>query len=314
MKKIILASFILFLLVGVGICSQEPPPPAAQGQMQSGKLDSKASTKSNIKTKDSNNKSPNSISPINKTNTGKEDNATQNSSKPTNEGQFGAVKDDPITRYTFWLMVFTGLLVVCNFFLWLCTKKAADTAKKAADVAEIGARAVIRMELPVIRAIRPDLIIADNLTMEDKPWYGTVNNGLPTKFSFVLMRDFKNSGRSPAFPKSISVGLMVANRLPDQPRYSKSFILSHASVIKPDDEFHNDVYCGTELTDNELQGIGEGRIWLWFYGCLYYRDFMNEGREYRFCWRYANQTPRQTPPHYGFSSDGNPPEECTKNV
>lgn len=109
-------------------------PPVAQGQMQPRKLNSESSTKSNIKTKSNHDISPNPMSPINKTNTHSSYTAAQDSNKKNSDCDFGTVKNDPITRYTFWLMIFTGLLVVCNLLLWLYTRKIAKAAKISADV------------------------------------------------------------------------------------------------------------------------------------------------------------------------------------
>ena len=74
------------------------------------------------------------MSPINKTNTHSSYTAAQDSNKKNSDCDFGTVKNDPITRYTFWLMIFTGLLVVCNLLLWLYTRKIAKAAKISADV------------------------------------------------------------------------------------------------------------------------------------------------------------------------------------
>lgn len=310
MKKIIiLSALMLFFFAVVGASSQESLPTTTQGQIQPRELKSKASTRNNIKANDSNNNSQSLIIPIEEVN---KDHATPNNS------QLGVVQDNPITRYTCWLMVFTGLLVVCNVFSWLYTKKAADAAKKAANAAELSARAVISIELPIIRA-KPAELVATNKSFKDGDRFlgGSITDSLPTKFSIVHFECCKNYGRSPAFPEMISVGWMVDATLPDQPQYLKSFVFNPASVIKPDpeDEFSlHDVHFGIDLTDDELEGIKEGRAWLWFYGCLCYRDFMNESREYRFCWRYANQTPEQTTSHYHFSSNGNPPKAYTKNL
>ncbi len=136
MKKIIiLLSLILFLFGGISSYSQEPSPPATKGQTQPRKLKSEASTKSNIKTKNNYNISPNRTPAIDKLDTHNSNTAAKNSYKQNSDCEFGAVKDDPITRYTLWLVIFTGLLFVCNVLLWLYTRKAANAAKKSIDLA-----------------------------------------------------------------------------------------------------------------------------------------------------------------------------------
>ena len=101
--------------------------------MQPGKLNSETSASSNIKTKDNNNSTPKAVSPINKMDTQSSNAKPQNTYKENSNGQPSTIKDDPITTYTFWLMVFTGALVICNILLWFYTMRAANAAKKAAD-------------------------------------------------------------------------------------------------------------------------------------------------------------------------------------
>jgi hypothetical protein len=189
----------------------------------------------------------------------------------------------------------------------------AKHLRRTVEATEKSVQAVIRMELPIIQAIPGDLVHTNKLIGDDEPYGGAVHH-LPSKYSAFQIRRFKNYGRSPAFLEMISVGWMVADTLPNQPRYIKTSTLSHDCVITPEEEFRPDIHYGIELTDDELREIIENRLWLWFYGCLYYRDFMNDEREYRFCWRFANQNHRTMKPYYFFSSDGNPPKSYTKNV
>lgn len=132
-KIIILILITAFLVSVVNLYSQEPSPPAIKGQVQPRKFNSQPSTNSNIKTKDNDNSTPKAVSPINKMDTHSSNAKTQNTYKENSDSQLGAIKDDPITTYTFWLMIFTGALVICNVGLWFYTMRAANSAKKAAD-------------------------------------------------------------------------------------------------------------------------------------------------------------------------------------
>jgi len=191
-------------------------------------------------------------------------------------------------------------------------KEAAEATQKAAEAAELNARAAIGIELPIIRTIATDLLSTDTLITGEGPYSGGVDDGPPTKYSAVGYIRFENHGRTPAFPEKISVGWMVAEKLPENPTYLKTSNLNHAAVIKPDGNFAADTHYGIELTDEELQATKEARAWLWFYGCLYYNDFLHTKRTARFCWRFANRDFDSV--SYYFSSDGEPPAQYTQDT
>lgn len=218
-----------------------------------------------------------------------------------------------------WTMIFTGGAMAVGifqlgFFAWQLSlmrssvrdaANAAKAAMMAAKAAELNARGAIGMELPVIRVTPPDLLATDGL-IGDGPYGGNVNDNSPTRFSAVGLFRFRNDGRTPAFPVHLAVGWQVATQLPDVPLYSNVARLNHAAVINPGDEYLVNEHYGIELNDAELASAAEGTSWLWFYGCLRYRDFLNEERNYRFCWRFANREFEGA--LFYFASDGEPPQ------
>jgi len=122
----------------------------------------------------------------------------------------------------------------------------------------------------------------------------------------------KNHGRTIAIPTSFSVGWKIATILPESPIYSESVGFNHPEIIKGNDLCEVDGDFTIELSEDDISQITKGIAWLWFYGPIKFRDFMNEGREARFCWRLANRNPRGHTPHYDFASDGDPPEAYIK--
>lgn len=298
---------VLFLSVNV-IQSQEPSPaPPILSQAQQNKTKPKQ-TKSN-----DHQRGPDELPLVVKVIRTEESKSKEN---PDTKNAGG----DATTNWL--LVVFNGLLALFTFGLyqstnkmWKSTKDAADAAKKAADVAELSVQAVIRMELPVIDVIPTRLIRTDKLLTDNGPYCGgALENALPTKYSATDVMNFRNYGRSPVFPESLSVGWIAADKLPDQPIYIKSSPISRDDIIQPNGEMVFETRYGIELTDQELRGINEGKFWLWFYGCFYYRDFMNEKRETRFCWKFVNRSRQSTYIHYGFSSDITAPTVYTKNI
>lgn len=277
MKKIIiLTSLILFLLIGTGTCSQEPPPPTTQGQMQPGKLNSEASASSDIETNDNNNTSQNPISKINKIDTHSSNAKTQDAYKENSNSQIGAVKDDPITTYTFWLMIFTGALVICNIFLWLYTKKVANATKESADAAKRSAESLPRIE----RAY----VFAEIKHLE----YLKDGNSISVSASILM----KNYGRTPATLNSVCGVITLKDArineamLIDIP---PGFILGVG--IDETNPCPFNVYI--HLRDEEWQNVEREGITAYCCGKIFYNDIFHVSHETGFCWEFKPRTPPQ---------------------
>ena len=133
-KVILLFPLILLFSLEIKSYSKEPSPPIAKGQVQPGELKSKSATSHNIKPNENDNNTQKSVSLTTKLDTRASNAASEKTDKKNSNADPCAVNDDPIVIYTWWLMFFTGLLVGCNVLLWLYTKKAADAAKRSADI------------------------------------------------------------------------------------------------------------------------------------------------------------------------------------
>lgn len=216
-------------------------------------------------------------------------------------------------------MYFTGGAMLVGmlqlgFFYWQLRLMGVSVkdAELAARAAELNARAAIGIELPILRVTPPDLLTTNGLFEPNEPYAGSVNDKAPEKFSAVGLLLIKNHGRTPAFPTEIAVGWMVANSLPETPTYLRRNRLNHASVIKADEAYMADVYYAIELTNEEVSAAASDHARLWFYGCIYYTDFLHLKREARFCWRFANRNFDNV--FYYFASDGEPPAAYTQSV
>jgi hypothetical protein len=259
MKKIIiLASLILFLLVGI-VYSQEQSPPTTKRQMQAGELNPKPSARSNIKSTSNNNISQNVTSPINKNDSQSSNSASQNVNKKNIDGEPIAAKDDPITRYTFWLMIFTGLLVVCNVLLWLYTKKAADAAKKSADALSTVERAYVFIK----HISNPKIIVDDrreiNITVA-------------------------NIGKTPAIIKQLKGGCFFTDRYPTRHGKIENEFPDGGSVIGASDTL--DIKINVQFTDEKIKEFNEGKLKLICCGLIVYGDIWKDKHETGFCWEY----------------------------
>ena len=216
------------------------------------------------------------------------------------------------------IMYFTGAAVFVALgqlavFFWqlrLLRKSVKDTGL-AAEAAILSARAAIGIELPVLRVAPVDLISTDRRIESSGPYGGLVNDRAPTKFSAIGNFLIKNLGRTPAFPDEIAIGWAVATALSGAPNYLHRSRLNHASVIQPGDEYMADIHYGIELSDADVAAARSGTAWLWVYGCVYYVDFLENRREYRSCWRFANRNHDSV--FYHFASDGEPPSAYVQN-
>lgn len=231
---------------------------------------------------------------------------------------------------TFWLAVFTLLLVIgtavlamFTYKLWRDARKTAaasvkDTqeslriAAQSADAATLSAKAAIGIELPILRIIPPDLIAMTEPIVDGETYGGSVNDGLPTQYSGLGYFKCTNYGRTPAFPSSFSCGWQVTAILPESPIYSGTVQINHAVVYRPEKDDTEpatiDAHFTIEVSSQEIEAIKKGDAWLWFYGRLSYEDFMGGQHSYMFCWRWADRNPPSSNhPFYFFASDGDPP-------
>jgi len=211
-----------------------------------------------------------------------------------------------LERPTDWLLVlFNGLLALFTVRLFYVATASNSVALKAANAAELSAKAAIGIELPVIRALIAEIEHIDEPIVDGKP-YATVNlDGAPYRYSALTDIEFRNFGRTLAFPTKLDLGWRATLELPDQPKFDgKTIIVTHASVIEPAASITIDIDATIELSEEEQAAIKNETAYLWLYGSLHYTDFLNQPHEARFCWR---RCLRDQGGSHGFASDGGPP-------
>ena len=219
--------------------------------------------------------------------------------------------DDPVAFYTFVLGIFTALLAVVSAIQIGFLIEANKTARRAAEAADLSARAAIGIELPIVRALIQDIEHLDEPIVEGKGYATALSHGAPQQYSAVSDIHFMNYGRSLGFATHLELGWRVARTLPEVPKYNKTIILPHGSIIRPQEHlFIVEVHTTLELTKREQQKSQTGESALWLFGSLHYRDFLDRKHEARFCWRRCR---REDDTHY-FDSDGDPPTEYTRQI
>ena len=284
--KWVLFTLIFFLLVGISAYSQEPSPPSAQGQMQRGKFNPKDNAKSNIESKYNNSVPPNPASQINKIDTPKGDAAAQYRDKPNGNNQIIIVKDD--SPYTLWIVIFTGLLFVCNVLLWFATMRAANAAKKSAAA------------LP---AIERAYVFIDKSGDKIYPYRGT-SSGVPEHCSFNIPIILSNEGKTPAIITKICAGLMITrdnltktildNFIKDQEIPFKDLrVNSDKRNIRSSEPWiatievwgYDNQY--TEFFDKKIVDNSAKPLKVFCCGEITYRDVMKDTHHTWFCWQYS---------------------------
>jgi hypothetical protein len=275
MKKIIiLVSLTLFFLAGLGVCSQEPSPPVTQGQMQPKKLNSESNTKSNIEAKSNNYESKNPAPVINKNDPQNSKTAPKNTYKENSNSQSGAVKDDPIATYTLWLVIFTGLLVVCNAALWLYTKKSADAAKKAANAMPEVERAYLFVEIPA-SADREPII----------PTSG-VNDFIEGDTETDITVQIWNRGKTLAILTNIHADYGIVVEYPKPIQEVTESKIPLGGVVIASAKWKN-IPVTTHIKDKEWEEIRNGNMRLICHGRIDYLDIWKDSHYTRFCWEWS---------------------------
>jgi hypothetical protein len=207
--------------------------------------------------------------------------------------------------------------IAIAWFTWTLrqsTEKMWIETKKAANAADLSAKAVTIVEFPIIRSawVGPELLYVDELVGLDKPYEGVPNHGPPTKFSAIAEVEYHNYGRSPAFPVGILVGYTVADKLPEIPVYRKIGHPAPSAVVKERDVGKIETHFGFELSDIERTQIAESKAVLWFYILMTYIDIMDRPHEIGSCWQWGKQKPADDIMY--FFDNGTAPAAYTKRI
>lgn len=200
--------------------------------------------------------------------------------------------------YWAWLMaVLTGIQIPLGtitlgllYFTFREARKTTRAAIKAAEAADLSAKAAIGIELPIIRCTQnPFLINVTEPPSEEHPFRGGMGTNNPGRYTVISSLSFGNHGRTPAFPMMLDVGWkVVTDQLPPEPVYNQTVQSSATAIINPNDSFEAAARACIELSEDERKRMREKAATLWLYISLHYRDFLNMPHEARFYWRYSH--------------------------
>jgi hypothetical protein len=97
-----------------------------------------------------------------------------------------------------------------------------------------------------------------------------------------------NIGETKAFPRTLTYGWFVGDKLPDRPSYSALIDFPIHALIEPEGTgFSPRLVLGHILKKGEWERICRGN-YLWFFCKLYYDGFMDERRTQGSCYLWAS--------------------------
>jgi len=260
---------MILILIAASAASLKTSPPLSQRQPR--ELQSETRNNSNV-----NSRNTKTITDVlltldaNNINSNPEYSSSNAGSKKNTDLNDGG-KKDPMITYTFWLMIFTGVLAISTIGLWIVTirdgkhtEKAANAAKDSADALPIIERAYVFVEE----------IMWQNLFV-DEPIQPVTN--------YLSVR-FINHGNTPAIIRKVFV-------LPDKVIvYPTSvdigdFKIPEGIVVSSREDKKSGV-ISIITSAEEIKKIREGTLKLICYGCIIYEDILRKERRTYFCWEY----------------------------
>lgn len=274
---IILVSLIFFLLVGISVYSQEPPPtPPILSQPQQNKTKPQQ-TKSNHKERGSDD-FPLVVKIIG-TNTPqpKESNYTKNTNENTT---------------TNWLLVFfNGLLAFFTFGLykynrkmWKSTDIAANAAQQAAESTKNSVDNISKIERAYIFVTVEKDIETFKLVYDD-------NDGFKGNYLFKATVKLWNLGRTPAVITKIRA--VISLEKAEIPEIEESEIPS--GIVVGSDK-SKDITAFKHINDIDRQNIINWNTPAYCCGRIEYQDVFHGKWVRGFCWEYKPHSSRPTEP------------------
>jgi hypothetical protein len=175
---------------------------------------------------------------------------------------------DPIAAFTLVLAVSTVGLWIATIGLYFAGEKQIEVALKAANAAELSAKAAVAIELPVITAF-PQFF----------RWGKTHHHCSVNHVTFY------NHGRTDAYLAELKCGWITGANLPTVPFYQFTELISVERILKQ----NTSADVRTEkfefaVSADFFDRMRANQVKLWFFCCLVYTDFLQNTHEACFCW------------------------------
>ncbi|HXW70800.1 MAG TPA: hypothetical protein VEK34_05085 [Methylocella sp.] len=191
----------------------------------------------------------------------------------------------------FLLVVFNGLLVIATFLLWRAGEKQRKDMLRSIAAAELSANAAKR-STELIPDIQRPYVAITSIVAE------FIENAAIGRKIPQLSITFHNFGRTPANIESLVILAEIRDDIPKDSGSEKpqglamEVAASEVEILISSDRdyVHQSIGCdGTIGSDNQLQ-IQQGKINLYCWGHICYRDLIRNSHKTRFCRRYNANT------------------------
>lgn len=213
--------------------------------------------------------------------------------EPNAESFWVRTFNDPVALFTAVLALTTVVLAVIAIVQIRFLIKADETTRKAANAADLSARAAVKIELPILRSYEGPRIsrLRNDGAREQDDTGQELSGGLPVGRSYVDHINVTNRGRTVAVVTRVASGWTVARELPSEPVYAAIKIVEGGQALPADDDLRS-VAVPREiitLTKDQASSVASGASTFWYYVQLTYIDFMDDTHEVAFCWQWFDQ-------------------------
>jgi hypothetical protein len=184
--------------------------------------------------------------------------------------------DEEISLYTFWLMIFTGVLSAISIVQIFFLTRADKTAARAANAASRQADALIGVEIARLRVFKIDLSSTTGLQF------------LTPKVERAAFEvEFMNYGRTPAFLTGGCGRTHVGKTLPTEPQHAPAFHFASTEVIEAGRKWTFPINAfGGRMTKENAADVLNDRTNLWIYGYIEFTDFQHRHHREPFLWQF----------------------------
>lgn len=193
------------------------------------------------------------------------------------------VMEDSLVTYTFWLMIFTGVLAASTIGLWIATSRSASIAEKAA-------KASAAIELPIL--LLSNIELNQQAIGANEPQWE-----LPSRPCMIIV-NYQNYGRTPATVIETSVDWVLGDSLPGSPQYKSAQAAMAGTIVRPNSSCR--LTAGNydiTFTEDQRTRLTRGDLTLWVYGFVRCHDVLGGVHTFGFCGRWERGNDRLNSPH-----------------
>jgi|SRR6266446_2111327 len=215
----------------------------------------------------------------------------QGSEKKSDEILQAERADDRIARYTLWLAILTGALVLVSSIQIFFLIRTDKIARLSAEAAKQSADALIGSERAWLLLVMDGWNFYEVVQkyMDKDNWPALAEERLRPTVQF----HFKNFGKTPAFVKEVAAKISHSTMLAMELRYIRDREPKLDDIVGAGETLLMEAFSqkvplqrtlGTPFDQAAARGIAAENTFFWFWGRVVYDDVWGNEHETRFCW------------------------------